>query len=101
MQEIFAVTVLPWRYAALVELTDPIMRNKLQHAGRGDSESFAKPDPLADRVAAATAAHHAANSTGRSKIYRAVLAQRPTHAIARFQLGLALTDAERWAEAVE
>ncbi|MDN5925250.1 MAG: tetratricopeptide repeat-containing glycosyltransferase family protein [Xanthomonadales bacterium] len=33
--------------------------------------------------------------------YRAILDEAPQHKLARFQLGLALTDAERWPEAVE
>jgi uncharacterized protein (TIGR03032 family) len=99
VQEIFAVTVLPWRYPALVELNDPVVRNSFSMPDEA-IQSFAKPDPLADRMAAATAAHQRREYDRAIEGYRAVLAERPDHRAAHFQLGLALTDAERWDEAI-
>ncbi len=100
VQEIFAVTVLPWRYPVLMELGDPIIRNSFSMPDDA-IQDFAKPDPVADRLAAATALHHRREFDKAIKAYNEVLAERPDHKIARFQLGLALTDAERWPEAVE
>ncbi len=99
VQEIFAVTVLPWRYPALIELNDPIVRNSFSMPDEA-IQAFAKPDPLDDRLAAATAAHMRREFDRAIQGYRVVLAERPTHAVARFQLGLALTDVEHWPEAV-
>ena len=99
VQEIFAVSVLPWRYPALLELSDPLIRSSFS-VPDATVHAFAKPDPLADRLAAATAAHVRREFDRAIDGYRAVLAERPTHTLARFQLGLALTDAERWSEAV-
>lgn len=99
VQEIFAVSVLPWRYPALLELTDPLIRSSFS-VPDATVEAFAKPNPLAERLAAATAAHIRREYDKAIEGYRAVLAERPAHGVAQFQLGLALTDAERWPEAV-
>jgi uncharacterized protein (TIGR03032 family) len=99
VRQIFAVTVLPHRFPALLELSDPLVRSSFSVPDSA-VEAFAKPDPLADRLAAATAAHIRREFDKAIDGYRGVLAERPTHALARFQLGVALTDAERWAEAV-
>lgn len=99
VQEIFAVTALPWRFPALLEFTDPLVRSSFS-VPEAVIGSFVRPDPLADRLAAATAAHVRREFEKAIDGYRAVLAEQPTHASARFQLGLALTDAERWPEAV-
>ncbi len=100
VQEIFAITALPWRYPTLLELTDPVLRSSYSMPDEA-IQNFAKPDPLADRLAQATAAHHKREFERAIEIYREVIEQRPEHRTARFQLGLALTDAERWPEAVE
>ncbi len=99
VQEIFAVSVLPWRYPTLLELSDPLLRTSYSLPDEA-LKAFAPPDPLAEQFGAATAAHQRRELDQAIADYRAVLAARPTHRNARFQLGLALVDAERWDEAI-
>ena len=100
VQEIFAVTALPCRYPTVLELADPVLRNSYSMPDEAIHD-FARPDPLADRLAAATSAREKREFDRAIEIYREVLAQRADFKDARFQLGLALTDAQRWPEAVE
>ncbi|HET6632652.1 MAG TPA: TIGR03032 family protein [Rhodanobacteraceae bacterium] len=99
VQEVFAVTVLPWRYPALLELGDAHVRTSYSLPDES-LKQFAKPDPLAERMAEATGLHQKKRLDEAITAYRGILEQSPEHRQARFQLGLALTDAEHWREAV-
>lgn len=98
VQEIFAVSLLPWRHPTLLELSDPLLRTSYSLPDQA-LKAFASPDPLSERFGAATAAHQRRELDQAIAGYRAVLATQPTHRAARFQLGLALVDAERWDQA--
>lgn len=98
VREIFAVQLLPWRFPALLEIGDPLVRSSyaLPDAALKD---VAPADPAQLELEQATAAHRQSDFATAISRYRELLDRHPEHLQARYQLGLALVDAERWAEA--
>lgn len=100
VQEIFAITLLPHRFPALLELSDPLLRN-----------SYALPEHALSQVAAVpeeqTLFEQAQLSQQQGELelalerYEHLLKRYPDHTDAHFQLGTLLSQMDRWPEAIE
>jgi len=98
VQEVFAVQVLPHRYPILLEIDDPLIRSSYSLPDEALAE-IATPEPVAIAFEAATQQHNQGNLEAAIAAYRQLLAETPGHIPARFHLGVALADLERWPEA--
>jgi uncharacterized protein (TIGR03032 family) len=97
VQEVFAVQVLPHRFPLLLEIDDPLLRSSYSLPDAAMAE-VAAPDPVAIAFEQATQQHRERNLEAAIEGYHKLLMQAPGHITARFHLGVALADAERWSE---
>ncbi len=98
IREIFAVTLLPARFPALLDLNDPLVRTT--YALPEDAlKDIAPPDPLQLLQEQAMQAYQQKSFDEAIRIYREVLDKQPDLEQARFHLGIVLVDTERWQEA--
>jgi uncharacterized protein (TIGR03032 family) len=97
VQEVFAVQVLPHRFPVLLDMDDPLLRCSYSLPDAALAE-LATPEPISLAFEAATQQHRQGDLEAAITAYRALLAQVPGHIPARFHLGVALTDLERWQE---
>ncbi len=97
VQEVFAVQVLPHRFPVLLEIDDPLVRSSYSLPDAALAE-VAAPDPMAVAFEQATHQHRERHLEAAIEGYRQLLLQVPEHITARFHLGVALADAERWSE---
>ncbi|WP_200376765.1 TIGR03032 family protein [Thiocystis violacea] len=98
VQEIFAVQLLPHRFPILLEATDALLRTSYSLPDEALGQVVAA-DPLLAVLERANARHQEGRLEEARALYREVLGQDPHHPTARFQLGVALVEAERWSEA--
>ncbi len=100
VREIFAVGVVPARFPVVLDIGDPLMRTSYALPEEALKE-VAPPDPVQVLLEEATAAQ----IDGRLKVaiakYHDLLVKQPENVQARFQLGVALNDLERWDEALK
>ncbi|MDD5272972.1 MAG: TIGR03032 family protein, partial [Methylovulum sp.] len=99
VQEVFSVQVLPHRFPVLLDMDDPLLRNSYSLPDTALAE-VAAPDPVAMAFDAAAHKHQQGQLVAAVADYQTLLKQVPEHLPARFHLGVALTDLERWQEAM-
>ncbi|TAL47808.1 MAG: TIGR03032 family protein [Methylovulum sp.] len=100
VQEVFAIQVLPHRFPVLLDIDDPLVRSSYSLPDAALAE-IAAPDPVTAAFEQATQQHREGNLDAAIDAYRKLLAQAPAHIAARYQLGLALTEQQRWQEATD
>ncbi|MFZ2452011.1 MAG: TIGR03032 family protein [Methylovulum miyakonense] len=100
VQEVFAVQVLPHRFPVLLDMDDPLVRSSYSLPDEALAE-VATPEPLTLAFEAATQQHSQGNLEAAIDAYRQLLSQASGHIPARFHLGVALADLERWQEGEE
>lgn len=98
VQEIFAVQVLPWRFPALLDIGDPLVRSSYALPDEAIKD-VAPADPLYIQLEQATHIHRQGDFATAITRYQELLKIHPDHLPLHYQLGLALVDAERWDEA--
>ncbi|MBM4199692.1 MAG: tetratricopeptide repeat protein [Gammaproteobacteria bacterium] len=97
VQEVFAVQLLPHRFPALLEMSDPLLRNSYAVPDEALAD-VAPDDPIEQQFERALENHRAKRFDEAVTGYRALLVHRPDDITTWFHLGLALTEAERWAD---
>lgn len=100
VREIFDVRLLPHRSPLLLGPDSPLLASSYELPDEA-LKLVAPSEPILDQLAEATRLHASGKLDQAIEAYRATLAERPTLQQARFQLGLALVDAERWQEGRE
>ena len=99
VQEIFSVQVLPWRYPALLDATDPLVTTSFSIPDAALAE-FVAPDPRLLRFEEALSHHRRHEFTQAIAAYLAILQDDPEDVSTRYHLGVALSDTEQWDEAI-
>jgi len=98
VREIFAVSLLPARFPALLDLGDPLVRTTYALPDEA-LKDVAPPDPLQLLQEQAMRAYQQKEFDEAVRIYREILQQQPDLEQARFHLGVVLVESERWQEA--
>lgn len=98
VQEIFSVQLLPFCFPMILDVDDPLVRSSYALPDEAYTQ-VASPDPLMMAFEKATLQYRERNFEEAISGYREVLVQSPENLVARFHLGVALMDAERWQEA--
>lgn len=99
VQEIFSVQVLPWRYPALLDDTDPLVNSSFSIPDSALAD-FVTPDPKLLRFEEALSHHRRQEYAQAISAYQAILDEDPTDITTRYHLGVALSDTEQWDQAV-
>ncbi|MEM7358315.1 MAG: TIGR03032 family protein [Pseudomonadota bacterium] len=100
VQEIFSVQVLPWKYPALLDQHDPLLRSSYSLPDAVVKE-FTPPDPTQMQLDQAIRHHRRKDYDAAITAYRKFLERGPEHVNALYHLGVALSDTEQWDEAIE
>ena len=98
VQEIFGVQVLPYRFPAVLELADPLVR--CSYALPDEALTAVAPIAPSQTVLAAARDHHRAGRLNEAATgYRRALELEPGNHAARYHLALALAENKRWGDA--
>ncbi len=100
LDEVFDLKVLPHRYPAVLEISNPLIATSYEVPDEVLA-NLAPPDPVQLALETATRSHLEGQLDDALHGYRAILEKQPDHRLASHRLGLCLVDAERWHEAVD
>ncbi len=100
VREIFAVQLIPGRYPAILDFTDPLLRSS--YALPDDAiKDIAPDDPLQVLRNQAIQAYAKQDYEQAVKFYREILVKVPDDEQSLFHLGVVLIDSEQWEQAIE
>jgi uncharacterized protein (TIGR03032 family) len=99
VQEIFAVQVLPWKFPALLDLSDPFVRSSYSLPDQA-LKKVAETDPVENEISTATLLRRDGKLKEAVSRFRAVLEEKPDHSRALYMLGDTLASLGKYKEAV-
>ena len=99
VQEIFSVQLLPWKYPALLDLNDPLLRSSYSIPD-DVIKDFTPPDPKQLKMEKAIQHHRRKEYKQAIGSYREILAEDSDNIPTLYHLGVALSDTEQWDEAI-
>lgn len=100
VQEIFSVQVIPWKYPALLDLNDPLLRSSYSIPDSAIKE-FTPPDAKQLRLEEAVRFHRHRQFEKAIAGYKELLSENSTNIVALYHLGVAYADTEQWDKAIE
>jgi len=99
VQEIFSVQLVPWKYPALLDLNDPLLHNSYSIPDEAITD-FTPPDAKQVRFEMAVQHHRKGDFDQAITDYKEILNDEPDNVSALYHLGVALSDTERWDDAI-
>jgi uncharacterized protein (TIGR03032 family) len=100
VQEIFSVQLVPWKYPALLDLTDPLLHTSYSIPD-DVIKDFTPPDPKQLKREAAIQQHRRKEFDQAISAYHEILRDDPKDPVILYHLGVALSDTEQWEPAIE
>ena len=100
VQEIFSVQLVPWKYPALLDFTDPLLGTSYSIPDEAVKD-FTAPDPKQLRIDKAIQFHHRKEYKEAIENYKEILSDDPSNVNILYHLGVALSDTEQWDEAID
>lgn len=100
VQEIFSVQLVPWKYPALLDFNDPLLRTSYSIPDAAIKD-FTPPDPKQVRIEKAIQHHQRKQHKEAISAYQEILKDEPNNTNIHYHLGVALSDTEQWDEAIE
>ena len=100
VQEIFAVQVLPWKFPAILDMGDPLV--KTSYSIPDDAlKDVAETDPLEAEIGAATLLRREGKLDEAAEAFRDIIEKAPDNSRAMYMLGDTLACLGRYEEAVD
>lgn len=99
VQEIFSVQLVPWKYPALLDLNDPLLRTSYSIPDAALKE-FTPPDPKQVRIEQAIQHHRRREFDKAIAAYKEILQDEPNNIVVLYHIGVALSDTEQWDDAI-
>ncbi|NND81681.1 MAG: TIGR03032 family protein [Gammaproteobacteria bacterium] len=100
VQEIFSVQLVPWKYPALLDLHDPLLRSSYSIPDEAIKD-FTPPDPKQLKIEQAIQHHRRKELDQAIAAYQGILQDDPENVTILYHLGVAYSDKERWDEAID
>jgi len=100
VQEIFSVQLVPWKYPALLDLNDPLLRTSYSIPDAAIKD-FTPPDPKQIQVEKAVQHHRRKEFDQAITAYKEILKEDPKNVQMLYHLGVALSDTEQWGDAID
>ncbi len=100
VQEIFSVQLVPWKYPALLDMNDPLLRTSYSIPDDAIKD-FTPPDPKQLRVEQAIQHHRRRELDKAIAAYTEILKEEPENVPILYHMGVALSDTEKWDEAIK
>jgi uncharacterized protein (TIGR03032 family) len=99
VQEIFSVQILPERFPTLLELGHPLLHSSYSLPEAALTE-VKQPDQVQVKMGQAMQLHQSGQLDKAADIWREVVEADESQQMARYHLGVTLSDLERWDEAI-
>ncbi len=99
VQEIFSVQIVPWKYPALLDMNDPLIRTSYSIPDAA-LKDFTPPDPKQVRIEEAIQHHRRREFDKAISAYKEILKDEPNNVIVLYHIGVALSDTEQWDDAI-
>ena len=99
MQEIFSVQLLPWKYPALLDHDDPMIKTSYALPDFAVKE-FTPPDAKQIVLEKAIQHHRRGEINQAIDAYKDILLNEPDHLMVLYQMGTAYSQLEQWDDAI-
>ena len=100
VQEIFSVQLMPWKYPALLDHSDPLLHSSYSVPDEA-LQDFTAPDPKQVKIETAIQHHRRQKFKEAISAYTEILKDDTENILVLYHLGVALSDTEQWDEAID